>query len=88
MEKKDIDNLLEDITGCGIQETIDSVFCGLLTEKVEEGKRRYVADNIKNLAVETYLEMSKEYGQFQEQIDQSFIKSVRSDFERLGESEF
>lgn len=88
MEEQNIRQMLKEMTGTDIQDAMDCTFRSRLLDNINIKLNEYLTENIRNILLETYLELSKDYSELQDMVDQSFLKTSRSDWLENTEKDF
>lgn len=78
MEEPNIRQMLKEMTGTDIQDAMDCTFRGRLLDNINRSLNHYLAENIREILLQTYLDVSKDYSDLQDLVDQSFLKTSRS----------
>lgn len=87
-EQANIRKMLKEMTDIDIQDAMDCTFRSRLLDNINICLNRYLTDNIRQILLDTYLELSKEYSELQDIVDQSFLKTSRSNWLENTEKDF
>lgn len=75
MEERDkLREIAEEVVNADPQEAMYCTFCSRLSDRISAETNKFISDNILRFLSDTYLELSKEYPEIQELVDESFVR--------------
>lgn len=87
-EKKNIQKMITEIEETDIESAVKSAFSEQLRANITRHLNKYLVDNIDQILVETYQELSKSLDGNQRLVDLAFIDSQRKFDSRKSSGEF